>query len=146
MIHNAGIIERASVENCSLESWQRQLYINLTAPARLTQSVLPAMKQAGSGRILFVSSISAVLGSAQQGAYHAAKAGILGFMRCLAVELSDSGLMTMALLPGAIDTDMLQGSGYPPRMTPEDVFQTLQYYSTQAPLAHNGASVEMFGI
>ncbi len=104
------------------------------------------MKRAGSGRILFVSSISAVLGCARQAAYHASKAGLVGFMRCLAEELSDTGLMTMALLPGAIDTDMLAGSGFAPRMSAEDIFETLQFYATSAPLAHNGASVEMFGI
>ena len=146
MIHNAGIIERASAEECTLASWQRQMNVNLTAPTRLTQGVLPAMKRVGRGRILFVSSISAVLGCARQGAYHASKSGIVGFMRCLAEEISDTGLMTMALLPGAIDTDMLKGSGFPPRMTSEDLFATIEFYATKAPLAHNGASVEMFGI
>lgn len=146
VVHNAGLIERSSIVDMSDESWDRQLEVNLTAPLRLTRGLLPGMLARGSGRVLFVSSISAVLGSKAQAAYHASKAGLLGAMRCLAEELSDTGLMTMALLPGSVDTRMLEGSGFPPRMTPEDLARTLRFYAFDAPLAHNGASVEMFGI
>ncbi len=146
LIHNAGIIERASLKDFSDESWDRQLEVNLTAPLRLTRSILPSMLESGGGRIIFVSSISAVLGSKHQAAYHASKAGMLGAMRCLAEELSDTGLMTLALLPGAVDTRMLDNSTFPARMSPEDVARTLGFYALDAPLAHNGASIEMFGI
>jgi 3-oxoacyl-[acyl-carrier protein] reductase len=67
-------------------------------------------------------------------------------MKSLAEELRDSGLMTVAILPGSVDTDMLKGSGYPPRMTPEDVAQTIAHYALDAPLAHNGSVIEMFGV
>jgi len=146
IIHNAGIIERAAAQQVGDDSWDRQIEVNLTAPMRITRSVLPAMLKKGTGRILFVSSISAVLGSKTQGAYHASKAGLLGYMRCLAEELSDTGLMTMALLPGSVDTDMLKGSPFPPRMSPQDIAKTLAFYATEAPLASNGATVESFGI
>lgn len=146
VIHNAALIDRASCEELSDESWDRQIEVNLTAPMRLTRALLAPMKKRGSGRVLFVSSISAVLGSKNQGAYHASKAGLLGYMRCLAEELSDTGLMTMALLPGSVDTDMLRGSGFPPRMTPDDIAKTLAFYALEAPLASNGAVVESFGI
>lgn len=145
LVNNAGIIERARVAECSDESWQRQLDVNLTAPFRLTRAFLPAMLARGRGRILHVASISAVLGTAAQSAYHASKWGLVGFMKCLAEELTDTGLMTCALLPGSVDTDMLTGSGFPPRMTPEDVARTLCFYAEDAPLAHNGAVIEMFG-
>src|SRR5690606_22084500 len=74
LVHNAGIIERASLKDFQDESWDRQLEVNLTAPLRLTRALLPAMLKQGRGRILFVSSISAVLGSKNQAAYHASKA------------------------------------------------------------------------
>ena len=54
--------------------------------------------------------------------------------------------MTVAVLPGSVDTTMLVGSGFPPRMGAEDVAKTLIYFATEAPLAHNGASIEMFGV
>jgi 3-oxoacyl-[acyl-carrier protein] reductase len=54
--------------------------------------------------------------------------------------------MTMAVLPGSVDTRMLEGSGFPPRMSAEQVASTIAYYSLDAPLAHNGGVVEMFGV
>ncbi len=145
VVHNAGLIERSSITQTTDESWDRQLEVNLTAPFLLTRALLPAMLERGQGRVLFVSSISALVGTKGQAAYHASKAGMLGLMRCLAEELSDTGVSTMALLPGAIDTRMLQGSGFAPRMTAEQVARTLSFYAFDASTAHNGAVVEMFG-
>ncbi len=145
VVHSAATIERAPVATTSDASWQAQLDVNLTAPFRITRAFLPDMLGRGRGRILFVASISSTLGTAQQAAYHASKWGLVGLMKCLAEELSDTPLSTMALLPGSVDTDMLAGSGFEPRMTPEDVARSLAYFALDAPRAHNGAVVEMFG-
>jgi 3-oxoacyl-[acyl-carrier protein] reductase len=104
------------------------------------------MRERNSGHIVFVGSISSTLGTANLSAYCATKWGIVGFMKSLAEELSDSGLMTCAVLPGSTDTRMLAGSGFPPRMTAEVVATTLLHYALDASLAHNGASIEMFGV
>lgn len=146
VIHNAGIAARTSIEDTSLASWEDQLRVNLTAPFALTRALLPAMRARRSGRIVFVGSISSTLGTAKLSAYCATKWGIVGFMKSLAAELSDSGLMTCAVLPGSVDTRMLEGSGFPARMSAEEVARTLVHYALDAPLAHNGASVEMFGV
>jgi 3-oxoacyl-[acyl-carrier protein] reductase len=146
VIQNAGIAARTSVEDTTLASWDEHLRVNLTAPFVLTRALLPAMRARNSGRIVFVASISATLGTANLAAYCATKWGVVGFMKSLAEELSDSGLMTCAVLPGSVATRMLEGSGFPPRMSAEQVAQTLLHYAFDAPLAHNGASIEMFGI
>jgi NAD(P)-dependent dehydrogenase (short-subunit alcohol dehydrogenase family) len=146
LIHNAASISRTVVAETSDSDWDRQLEVNLSAPFRMTRALLPGMLERKKGRVLFVSSISAVVGSARQAAYHASKAGLLGLMRCLAVELSDTGVSTMALLPGSIDTRMLDGTPFPPRMTPDEVARTLIYYASEESSAHNGAVVEMFGV
>jgi 3-oxoacyl-[acyl-carrier protein] reductase len=145
IIHNAGIAARTSVEATSLASWQQQLQVNLSAPFVLTRALLPAMRARRTGRIVFVGSISSTLGTANLSGYCASKWGLIGLMKSLAAELTDSGLMTCAVLPGSVDTEMLVGSGFPPRMSPESVAQTLLHYAFDAPLAHNGASIEMFG-
>jgi len=145
IIHNAGIAARTSIEATSIASWQEQLRVNLSAPFVLTRALLPAMRARRTGRIVFVGSISSTLGTANLSGYCASKWGLLGFMKSLAAELTDSGLMTCAVLPGSVDTDMLVGSGFPARMSPESVAQTLLHYAFDAPLAHNGASIEMFG-
>lgn len=146
IVHNAAMIERAEVRQMSDRLWDDQIEINLTAPLRITRAFLPKMIDAKRGRIVFVSSISAVVGTRTQAAYHAAKAGLVGAMKCLAEELSDTGVSTMALLPGSVKTKMLEGSGFPARMTPEEVARTLAFYALDPSTAHNGARVEMFGI
>lgn len=146
VIHNAGIAARTSVEDTSLASWDEQVQVNLSAPFVLTRALLPAMRARGSGRLVFVGSISSTLGTANLSAYCASKWGLVGFMKSLAAELTDSGLMACAILPGSVDTRMLVGSGFPPRMSAESVAQTLVHYALDAPLAHNGASIEMFGV
>jgi NAD(P)-dependent dehydrogenase (short-subunit alcohol dehydrogenase family) len=146
LIHNAGIAGRASIEDTTLAAWEDQLRVNLTAPYLLTRALLPAMRVRRSGRIIFVASISSTLGTAKLSAYCASKWGIVGFMKSLAEELADSGLMTCAVLPGSVDTQMLAGSGFPARMNADDVARTLLHYALDAPLAHNGASIEMFGV
>jgi 3-oxoacyl-[acyl-carrier protein] reductase len=146
VVHNAGEVHRAPVEHLSLQDWNHEIALNLGAPFALTRALLPAMRAHGKGRILFVGSISSTLGTASQSAYCASKWGVIGFMKSLAAELSDSGLMAAAVLPGSVQTRMLEGSAFPPRMTPEDVARTLTFLALDAPLSHNGAVVEMFGI
>lgn len=146
VIHNAGIVDRARIVDTTPGSFERQLAVNLTAPFLLTREWLPSMLERGSGRLVFVGSISSTLGSAGAAGYCASKWGLVGFVKSLAEEVSDRGLMAVAVLPGSVDTAMLSGSGFPPRMTPADVASTLVHYALDAPLAHNGGVIEMFGV
>ncbi len=146
VINNAGIVDRVAIEQTSLVSWERQMAVNLRAPFLITRELLPSLRAKRQGRIIHVASISATLGAANASAYCASKWGLVGFMKSLAEELRDSGLMTLAILPGSVDTDMLKGSGFEPRMQPEDVAKTIAHYALDAPLAHNGSVIEMFGV
>lgn len=145
LISNAGVIHRATVVETTPELFAEQIAVNLHAPFLLARALLPRMQRAGRGRLVFVASISATLGTARAAAYCASKWGLVGFMKSLAEELSGSELMTVAVLPGSVDTEMLRGSGFVPKMQPEDVALTLVHYALDAPLAHNGGIVEMFG-
>lgn len=146
LVNNAGVAERATLGEITLPSYASQMNTNLLAPIWLTRAVLPGMRARGRGRIINVASISSTLGTPGQIVYNASKWGLIGFTKSLALELSDSGLMTVAVLPGSIDTDMLRGSPFPARMSPEEVASALVHYALDASLAHNGASIEMFGI
>jgi 3-oxoacyl-[acyl-carrier protein] reductase len=146
VINNAGVIHRELVESTTDGMWEAQLAVNLRAPFLITRAVLPLMKQAKKGRLLYIGSIASTLGTARSAAYCAAKWGLLGFVKSVAEELRDTGMMAMALLPGSVDTEMLVGSGFAPRITPEEVAQSLVYFALEAPLSHNGAAVEMFGV
>jgi 3-oxoacyl-[acyl-carrier protein] reductase len=146
VVHNAGLVVRASIEQTSVAAWDEQLDVNLRAPFVLTRALLPSMRRAGAGRFVFIGSISGTLGSPGAAAYAASKWGLTGFAKSLAEELKDSGLMACAVLPGSIDTDMLKGAPYPARMSAEDVAKTVEFLAVDASLAHNGAVVEMFGV
>lgn len=146
VIHNAAVIHRGLVEDLTDEQWNEQLEVNVRGPFLLTRALLPSMKAAHAGRIVCVGSISATLGTRGASAYCASKWALVGFMKSLAEELSDTGLMTVAILPGSVDTEMLHGSGFTPRMTAEDVARTIAFYTLDAPSSHNGGVVEMFGV
>lgn len=146
LVNNAGVAVRALLPDLTLASYADQMNTNLLAPIWLTRALLPSMLQRGVGRVVNVASISSTLGTAGQIAYNASKWGLIGFTKSLAAEISDSGLMTVAVLPGSIDTDMLKGSPFPARMTAGEVASTLVHYALDASVAHNGASIEMFGV
>lgn len=146
VVHCAGVVVRARVEETTAQAWDEQLATNLRAPFLLTRAFLPSMRAARTGRFVFVGSISGTLGSPGAAAYAASKWGLTGFMKSLAEELKDSGLMACAVLPGSIDTDMLKGSGFPPKMSAGEVAKTIEFLAIDASPAHNGAIVEMFGV
>jgi 3-oxoacyl-[acyl-carrier protein] reductase len=146
LVNNAGIAARVAIEETRLDVWDETLAVNLRAPFLLTRAVLPTMRKNARGRIVHVGSISSTLGTPRLSAYCASKWGLVGFMKSLAEELSGSGITTVAVLPGSTATRMLEGSGMPPRMSADEVAQTIVHYCLDAPAAHNGAVIEMFGI
>ncbi len=145
VVNNAGVVERALVEDMTEASWDHVVDVNLKGPFLVTRAFLASMKARGAGRIVHVGSISSTLGTARATAYNASKWGLVGFMKSLAEELRGTGLQTMAVLPGSVDTDMLVGSGYPPQMTAEEVASTIVWAALDASPAHHGAALEMFG-
>jgi NAD(P)-dependent dehydrogenase (short-subunit alcohol dehydrogenase family) len=146
VVHNAGVVVRAPIEQTSTEAWDQQFDVNLRAPFVLTRALLPSMRTARVGRFVFVGSISGSIGSPGAAGYAASKWGLTGFVKSLAEELKDSGLMACIVQPGSIDTDMLKGSPFPARMSAEQVAKTVEFLAFDAALAHNGAVVEMFGV
>lgn len=145
LINNAGTIRRAAVEQLDAAAWDEQLAVNLRAPFLLSRAVLPGMRAARAGTIVHVGSIAGTLGTARSSAYNASKWGLVGFSKSLAEELAGSGVSSVVILPGSVDTRMLQGSEFVARMSAEDVARTIVFFALDAPAAHNGGVVEMFG-
>jgi 3-oxoacyl-[acyl-carrier protein] reductase len=146
LVNNAGVAPRMEIEATATSVWEETLLVNLTAPFLLTRALVPGMRREGAGRIVFVGSISSTLGTARQTAYVASKWGLVGFMKSLAEELKDSGVVTLAVLPGSTSTRMLEGSGFEPRMSAEEVAKTIAHFALDAPAAHAGGVIEMFGV
>jgi NAD(P)-dependent dehydrogenase (short-subunit alcohol dehydrogenase family) len=107
LVKNAGIgpLPRP-IDAITDEDWDRVLAVNLKGVFLCTRAVIPSMKQNGYGKIINISSMAAIAPPAPNCHYSAAKAGILGFTRDLALELAPFNICVNAILPGAIRTDM----------------------------------------
>ena len=146
VVHNAGVVHRgARIDETSVASWDEVLGVNLRGPFLVTRAFVPSMREANVGRLIFVGSISSTIGCPGTASYAASKWGVLGLAKSLAEELRGTGLASIAVLPGAVDTAMLEGSGFEPQMTAEDVANTIVYAALDAPVAMNGSAIEMFG-
>lgn len=110
LVNNAGQAASAPFLQTDGALWQRMLDVNLNGAFHCTQAVLPAMRAAGWGRIVNVASSAGLQGYAYVTAYCAAKHGLVGLTRALAVELAGSGVTVNAVCPGYTDTPMLQES------------------------------------
>lgn len=108
VIHNAGAIRPALLPDVQLADLHALVRLHLSAAIVLTQAALPAMKAAGYGRVVLVSS-RAVLGLATRTAYAATKAGMLGMARTWALELAPLGITVNVVAPGPIETANFHG-------------------------------------
>ena len=145
VVNNAGVSHRADVVSMSESDWDEVIDVNLKGAFLITRAFLPSMISRKNGRFIAISSISATLGTPRMTAYCASKWGLVGFTKALAEELRGTGLQALAVLPGSVDTPMLEGSGFSPGMTPDDVAGLVVYAALDAPAAMNGSAIEMFG-
>jgi len=117
LVNNAGIYTRNMFEDISPEIWEKIISINLTGCYNFCKEVIPHMKPMS--RIIFISSQLAFKGSAHGADYAASKAGILGLMRSLALELAKKKILVNAIAPGTIDTDII--ASYSKKMREERI-------------------------
>nr|WP_151476237.1 3-oxoacyl-ACP reductase FabG [Streptomyces albicerus] len=109
LVNNAGFARSADIVDMTTEQWDAVLGVNLYGAFFATRAVARHMTDAGWGRIVNVSSISAV-GDAGRVGYASAKAGLLGFTKTLALELGPRGVTVNAIAPGFVVSDMTRAS------------------------------------
>jgi 3-oxoacyl-[acyl-carrier protein] reductase len=107
LVNNAGIYHRTTVGELDLEAWSRTLAVNLSGAFHCSMAVLPAMRKAGGGRMVNVSSQLALRGTDHGPDYAASKAGLLGLTKSLALELAPLNITVNAVAPGTIETDII---------------------------------------
>jgi len=108
LVNNAGIQHIAPVEEFPVERWNAILAINLTASFHTIRLALPAMKARGWGRIINIASAHALVASPFKSAYVAAKHGIAGLTKTVALEVAERGITMNAICPGYVWTPLVQ--------------------------------------
>lgn len=108
LVNNAGIQFVAPVDEFPLEKWNAILAINLSASFHTVRLALPMMKQRGWGRIINIASAHALVASPFKSAYVAAKHGIAGFTKSVALEVATQGITMNAICPGYVWTPLVE--------------------------------------
>ena len=108
LVNNAGIQHVFPIEDFPVEKWNAILALNLSAAFHTIRTALPHMKQAGFGRIINVASAHALVASPFKSAYVAAKHGILGLTKTVALEAARSGVTVNAICPGYVWTPLVE--------------------------------------
>ena len=108
LVNNAGIQFVSAVEDFPTEQWNRVIDINLNAAFHTTRLVTPYMKKNGFGRIVNIASAHGLVASPYKSAYVAAKHGIVGFTKAVALELAEYGVTCNAVCPGWVETPLVR--------------------------------------
>jgi NAD(P)-dependent dehydrogenase (short-subunit alcohol dehydrogenase family) len=106
LVNNAGVAESAPFDRTSDELWDRALALNVTAPFALCRALIPAMIEAGFGRVINVASNAGLTGYAYTSAYAASKHALVGITRSIALEIARTPVTINAVCPGWVDTEM----------------------------------------
>jgi 3-hydroxybutyrate dehydrogenase len=108
LVNNAGIQHVAPVDEFPVDKWDSILAINLSSAFHTTRLALPGMKRRGWGRILNIASVHGLVASVNKSAYIAAKHGLVGFTKAVALETATAGITVNAICPGWVLTPLVQ--------------------------------------
>src|SRR5258707_11216538 len=130
LVNNAAVTRDGLAMRMKKEDWEAVLQTNLTGAHFCIQQALPTMMKARAGRIINISSIVAQMGNAGQANYVAAKAGLIGLTKAIAIEIASRGITVNAVAPGFIETPMTD-------VLPDKVKEELK---TKIPLGRMGSA------
>lgn len=169
LVNNAGIQFTSPVESFPAQKWDQILAVNLSAAFHTARIAIPAMVDQHWGRIINISSVHGLVGSANKSAYCAAKHGLVGMTKVTAIELAAKGITANCICPGWTDTPLLveqfkayaqenntsyeeakQGlikakAPYPDFVSPADIGQLVVFMCSDAAKAITGTSMPIDG-
>jgi serine 3-dehydrogenase len=124
------------------EVWNSLVSVNLSGAFYATHAVLPSMRSAHSGHLIYISSISGVITDVSGAAYQASKRGVLGMAHAIRMEEKQNGIRTSVICPGLVDTELLEQRPVKPApevlaqaLQPEDVAETILHVAKLPPRA-----------
>ena len=141
VVSNAGIFGSVMFEDLSLDEWQRMLRVHLDGGFHLSQPAYRAMKAAGGGRFVFISSSAGIFGQPMEAHYAAAKAGLVGLTNVIAIEGEAHGILANAVMPTGFsrmvtetvgDEKFLAESGFMRAIRPELVVPLVTFLASRA--------------
>jgi 3-hydroxybutyrate dehydrogenase len=107
LVNNAGLQHVAPLESFPIEKWELLVQVMLIGVARLTRALLPGMREAGFGRVINIGSIHSLVASKYKSAYVAAKHGLLGFSKVVALETADTDITINTICPTYVKTPLV---------------------------------------
>jgi NAD(P)-dependent dehydrogenase (short-subunit alcohol dehydrogenase family) len=111
LVHNAGISAAGMVEEAPMSLWEQMFATNIFGPVALTKALLPAMREAGQGRIMLVSSVGGVRGMPATAPYSAVKGALERWGEAMAGEVASFGIGVTVLVTGTYDTEIITDAG-----------------------------------
>jgi 3-oxoacyl-[acyl-carrier protein] reductase len=153
LVNNAGAIHPVrDLVDFAPQDWRAVLEVNLVAPAMLVRAAVPAMRKAGRGHIINVSSIGGRKGARGRSAYRASKAGLINLTESLAAELAKDGIQVNCICPGVVDTegyrDLMASRGLPlvaHAMRAREIAEVALFLASDAASAITGTAIDAFG-
>lgn len=153
LVNNAGMIHPArDLADFVPDDWRSVIEVNLVAPAMLARAAIPAMRTAGRGHIINLSSIGGRRGGRGRSAYRASKAALISLTESLAAELAPDGIQVNCICPGAVDTEgyrQLAGSrgqaADAKAMRAEEIAKVALFLASDAASAITGTAIDAFG-
>jgi len=133
LVYSSGTnVPDRAMERLRRETWDRIISVNLSGAYYVTRAVLPAMRERGRGHLIYIASISGQVPDVSGAAYQAAKRGMIGLAHAIRVEEKERGIRTCAILPGLVDTEILDHRPVKPppetlakALRPEDVAEAV---------------------
>ena len=123
-----------SMQRLTPQIWDSLIDVNLNGAFYATHAILPSMRSAGSGHLIYVSSVSGVMADVSGAAYQASKRGLIGMAHAIRMEEKKNGIRTSVICPGLVDTELLEKR--PVKPSPEELARALQAEDVAETILH----------